>query len=330
MPEFRKGHAAIEEAAKKSSGSFTPFAPSIGWKNDMEEKYILVLSPIAETHVVDLHEFIEVGTGSKANGDIYTKFESFISRKDPGIGESEDKIEDLGRTPRRRSLGVAVELEPEFGEVRGRKKPVGFKVKTQKFSRKTDDGKVEVEGPVIGMLVQAQKNFFGYLQSYDRTTGPVHETPFKVVRRGTDNDTTYDFKDYEDMEVDFSGLFDNIENIGYLADEADDIQAAIEAADDDWAAAVEVGMAMYEKRFDELTSKERYDEIMGPIDSLPAPRFGGGTVKKSETNGDGGTKTRTARPARKSQRRKSSDDSTNDDDGRRAEFDKLRDVVEQN
>ena len=326
MPTFRKGHEAIEEAAKSSGGSFTPFIPQLTWK-DKDEKFILLLTPIEDTYTVDLHEFIEVGTYKKGD-ETKTKFESFVSRKDRGIGEDYDKIEELGREPRRRTLGVAVELEPSFETVRGRKRPSGFSVKTDQFTRKTDDGEVDVEAPRVGLLSQAQKNFFGWLVSFDRTHAPAHETPLQVVRRGSDSETTYDFIQFEGNEIDFSGLFDNLDGIGYLTDEdRDELDKAIESAEDDYTAAVAVGVAILEKRFGELIDKERYDELMGPIDELPAPRFGGGSKKKDDSK-----KSRGSRPARKSPRQSNngdSDESSDEPDQDRLErFKELRDSVE--
>src|SRR3954463_833189 len=113
MPSFRRGLASIEEAAtrKGGSGNFRPFVPQLQWREDGEKKYILVLTPIDEVATLDLHEFIPVGTGQKANGETYTKYESFLSRKDPFIGENFDDLEDrLENKPKTRCMGIAVEL----------------------------------------------------------------------------------------------------------------------------------------------------------------------------------------------------------------------------
>jgi hypothetical protein len=325
MPTFRKGSEAIEEAVKSQGGGFTPFLPQLNWK-DKDEKFILLLTPIEDTYTVDLHEFVEVGEFKKANGDTFVKKESFVSRKDRGIGEDYDKIEDLGREPRRRTLGVAVELEPTFETVRDRQRVSGFAVKTDTFTRKTDDGEVDVESPRVGMLNQAQKNFFGWLVSFDRTHAPAHETPLQVIRRGDGSDTTYDFIQV-DQEIDFSDLFDNLDGIGYLTEEErDEVEKEIEAAKDDLEAATAVGVALLEKRFGELIDKERYDEFMDPIDKLPPPRFGG-TAKKDDEKPSRGS-----RPARKSPRSKngaSSDEAESTDDSDKvAAFKELRDAVE--
>lgn len=328
MPEFRRGGDAIDKAMKSRGGDFKPFVPQHIWKDDQEEKFILIISPINDTYTVELHEWIEVGEGKKRNGDEYTQFEMFISRKDPGIGEPTDKIEELGRVPRRRTLGVAVELEPEYETVKGRQRPAGFSVKTEQFTRKTDDGEVEVEAPAIGMLIQAPKNFFGWLWSFDRTQAPVHETPFQVIRRGKDSDTTYDFMQFIDADIDFTNLFDNIDNISYLSDEAEGLYKEIEDAEDDWVAATVIGNAMLEKRINELIDEDRYHKFMDEIDELPPSRFGG---KKESSS----SSARSSRPARKSPRnsgssrrtKKSESNDEGEDKDRLARFEALRESV---
>jgi hypothetical protein len=309
-PASLRGGDAIERANSRSS-KFSPYAPRLTWTKDQEEKHILFLSPIEKVYTADIHEFVEVGEGEKANGEKYTKFESFISRK--SLGEGTDDIQDrLGREPRRRSLGVAVELEPEYETVRGRQRAKSFKVKTEQFTRTTDDGEVDVDAPVIGMVIQAQKNFYGWLNSYDRTQGPVHETPMKVVRRGTDQDTTYDFIAMEGVDVDFEPLLANLDNIAYLRD-TDGLEDLIKDSEDDYTAAAAVGTAFLEKRWDELADGTRYSTIIDPIQELPASRFA--SKPKPQP--------RSARPARRTQR----EAATPKDEERLREFAKLREEV---
>src|SRR5215218_5708859 len=122
-PDFTplKGVEAAERAAESGSPKF--FTPRMTWAED-EAKYILLLTPMSEVYTADLHEFVAVGEGEKANGEKYTQYESFVSRK--SLGEATDDIEDrLGRKAKRRSIGVGVELEPILENVKGRPKPTG-------------------------------------------------------------------------------------------------------------------------------------------------------------------------------------------------------------
>lgn len=286
MPKFepRRGLAAIEEAAAakgSGSGSFRPFVPEISWREDNEKKYILVLTPIEEVATLSLHEWVPVGKAEKANGESYTKYESFLSRKDVIIGEDYDDLEDrLDRKPKDRCYGVAVELEPIFETVRGRQRPKGFTVKTDSYTRKTEDGEQEVVQPLIGLLVQSAQLMWSPLGSADQSQGPLSLLPIEVTRRGKDRNTRYDFIPFPDAPVDLSPIIDNLDGISYLKDRLPDVLAAAEAADDDLGAAQAVADALYNARLEELADKERYDEFVAPIDEIP-DRFGS---KKNATD----------------------------------------------
>jgi len=288
MPNYkpRRGLSAVEKAANRKGGSkLRGFAPEIRWREDGDKKYILVLSNFEEDDpnavvVADLHEFIPVGVGEKNNGETYTRYESFVSRKDPLAGsESTDDLEDrLGNKPRTRCIGVALELEPEFEVINGRKKPVKFSVKTDTFTRKTDDGNEEVGQPAIGLIIQSAALVWSPLGSIDGSQGPLCELPIEVTRRGKDINSRYDFVQFPNMEVDLSGLFDNLDGITYIADELDEVKSGLVSKGDVEAAQM-VGQILVDKRLRELSDKSRYEELVGPIEHIEQ-RFGGGRKSK--------------------------------------------------
>lgn len=287
MPNYtpRRGLGAVEQAATRKGGSkLRGFAPEIRWREDGEKKYILVLSNFEDDDpnavvVADLHEFIPVGTAQKANGETYTRYESFVSRKDPIAGsEDYDDLEDrLGNKPRTRCIGVALELEPEFEVIKGRKKPVGFSVKTDSFTRNTDDGQEEVQQPIIGLIIQSAFLVWSPLGSLDESQGPLSELPIEVTRRGKDVNSRYDFVHYPNMEVDLSGLFENLDGITYISDELAEVKDDLVAKGDVEAAQL-VGQILLDKRLNELSDKGRYEELVGPIEHIEQ-RFGGGRKK---------------------------------------------------
>ena len=291
MPNYkpRRGLGAVEQAANRKGGSkIRGFAPEIRWRDDGEKKYILVLSSFdgedANAVVVaDLHEFIPVGTGEKSNGDTYTRYESFVSRKDPIAGsESYDDLEDrLGNKPRTRCIGVALELEPEFEVVKGRKRPIGFSVKTDTFTRKTESGTEEVGQPAIGLIVQSAFLVWSPLGSLDESQGPLSELPIEVTRRGKDVNSRYDFVPYMDLPVDLSNLFENLDGITYIGDELEGVKSDIIAKGDIEAAQL-VGQILVDKRLSELSDKDRYEELVTPIEHIEQ-RFGGGRNDGSST-----------------------------------------------
>lgn len=276
MPEFRRGTKGISEAQEsqsRSGGALPAFCPEIKWVDDREEKYIAFLNRPEDIPTVALHTFIPVGTATSKAGKEYTKYEQFIDRTDPGIGESNDDLtERLGRRAQQRSLAVAIELEPTYTTVQGRKRPNGFQVKTETYTRKTDDGGTEeVEAPVIGLVVQSPRNFFGWVGSFHESTAPIEETPLHVLRRGKDAGTAYDFTPYLDQKVDYTNLFENIDSVSYLRGELDD--ADLTSGDLD--AALAIGSKMLDKRLTELADGDRYERLVTPIEEIE-DRFGGG------------------------------------------------------
>ena len=55
MPTFRRGVAAIQEAAEgKPQNKYRSFAPSISWSKDDLDKYVLILTPITEVVAAEL------------------------------------------------------------------------------------------------------------------------------------------------------------------------------------------------------------------------------------------------------------------------------------
>lgn len=285
MPKFapRTGLAAIEEAAtaKGSGKQFRSFVPEIRLREDGEQKYILVLTPIDQVATLDLHEWVPVGKGEKSNGETYTRYEAFLSRKDPLIGEDYDDISDrLERPSKTRCYGVAVELEPVMETVRGRNRPKSFVVKTETFTRKTDDGEVEVTAPVIGLIIQSAALVWSPLGSLDEAQGPLSELPLQMTRRGKDQNTRYDFVPYMDIAVDLSPVITYLDGISYLSEVIDDVVAAIDATEDEIGAAQAVAGFLYDRRLEELADKDRYDELVSPIEELDAP-FGGKKTTKS-------------------------------------------------
>lgn len=275
MPEFRgrRGREAAEAAASRKGGEgsskFAPFVPEIKWTEDGAKKYILVLSDPDEVATCDIHEFIKVGVKEKSNGETYPDFQQFMSRKDPLIGEDYDDLQDrLDSWPKTRVLGVVAELEPVMEVVRGRQRPKGFAVKTNSFTRRTDDGEVEVTYPVIGIVQQSSALMWSPLLSLDDSQGPWIELPVEVTRRAMDANTRYEFVPFMDAPVDLSPIVDFYDGISYLRDDLDELKGIVDSCESEQDKAMAVAEALLNKRLIELSDKDRYDALVGPIQKL--------------------------------------------------------------
>lgn len=288
-----RGAEAIA-AAGKSGGKFRAFTPQISWKGG-DEKFILFLLDVPETPVMLTHEWIDCGEKEVGDGKRVTDWGFFISRTDPEIGEDVDPLTEKGSTPKKRVYSVAVELEPVLADTgRGRARPTGFTVKTETYTRKTDDGDEEVLSPVIGVVSQAQKNFFNIITSHDESDGPVTEYPFKVKRIGGKEDTVYSFAPYFDIDVDLTPLVENIEGVSYLSRDEDawsELEPALADAEDEREAAHAIAVALLEKRLNELADYALYQEKTGHISKIES-KYGSDDKKKDKKE----------RPARQSQR----------------------------
>lgn len=278
MPDFRTGLAGMSQSQGNQNGSSTPFPGFIRgmiWTKDREKKFVAFLNAAGDMPTVDYHPFIEVGKWKSGK----PRYEEFISRTDPGIGESADELTDrLGRKSQQRTLAVAVELEPTYTNVNGRQRPTGFAVKTETFERKLENGGTEeVEAPIIGMVVQSPRNFFGWVGSFDESTAPIEDTPVEITRRGKDAGTQYDFTPYIDQPIDYTKLIDLVENISYLRDE--ELKLSDATDEDKKNSALAIGSAILDKRISELADKDRYDRLVEPITYLE-DRWGTGIAPK--------------------------------------------------
>ena len=307
MPEFRRGSQAIQESAepnKSNASKYRSYAPNIAWTKNSMEKYVLILTPIDEVVSLDLHTWIPVGE-VKRGGVTKMRYEDFLSRKDPSIGDSYDRLQDeLDREPLTRSIGVGVELEPTFEVVKGRQRPNGFTVKTREYTKRTEDGDEEqVTTSNIGLIVQSSNLLWKSLDSLDKTQGPLEDLPLQIIREGMDKTTNYTVIPFP-VPVDLSGILDNLDGLSYLRAHKDAILAEVDSLDegDDFSLRASQVVARYllDTRLEELADEDRYNELTSGIRYLPPP-FSGGQPKFAPAH-ESASEATSKRPARKSQR----------------------------
>ncbi len=321
LGDFAHGAEALDAAAKGGGGGNYGFAPQISWQQG-EEKYVLFLLGIEEAPVVRIHEWIDCGT--KDNGK--TDWGFFLDRTEEVIGEDHDPLTAKGSKPRKRVVTAAVELEPIMGETgRGRKRPTGFRVLTSTYDRKTDDGTEEVTQPAVGYISQSYGNFFAQLRSHDEA-GEYEGVVFRIKRV---DDKNYTFTPYVDMDVDLSDLIEYIEGVSYLSRNEevwDELEAALAEAEDDEEAAHLIGVALLERRLNELADADLYHEKTDHIEKI-VDRF-----DKSGNNDRGAKRERGERPSQRNRSRNSSDDEPAEDKGDRSaaknlKFQKIKEMA---
>lgn len=292
---YRRGSASITEAANRraSGGNFRPFIPQILWRKDGESKYVLVLTDMEEVAELLLHSFIPVGKGTKSDGEEFTRYEEFLSRRDVCVGEDSDELEDrLQREPKFRHMGVMAELEP----VMNGKKIGGFVVATETFNRKTDDGEVETTAPIIGLCTQSAQLMWGPINNLYQRLGDLSETPISITRNGVQTNTRYDMIPFMEKPVDVTPILEHLDGINYIGEDLEKVQQLVEAEETDTTKAQAVAQFMLEKRIHELGDAERYEELVTPLKLEDMPKNPWGSkkdVKKPQRN---------VRPVRRSPR----------------------------
>jgi hypothetical protein len=261
MSEIRRGSAAIQDAAKSSGTSeFRPFLPSIYWKDDQEERYVLFLNEVEDMPLFDMIQYIPTDSGF---------FQETVSKTDPFFGERSDEFESKwDATIRKTNVAIAVELEPVVEVVNKRRKPRGFEVKTVEYERRIfdDDGEAtgeteEVTAPAVGYVAQSPNNFFNQVSNYDANEAPVTATALKITRIGKDKTTVYQIVGYDELPIDLSNLVGYIDGISYLGDDLDPLLDEIEDLSPE-EAALAIGRKLLDKREEELIDDDRYQELL--------------------------------------------------------------------
>ena len=306
--EFPRGADEIEKSATSrgdGDGKWRPFIQNFFWK-DGDDRFLLFLNPISDIPKVLMQE-VWLESGRKAYA---------IARTTPAIGEKKDPIQDTWQyKPIERYVGVAVELEADMKEVRNRPRPVGFHVLTRKFDRRIFDDKgeatgetEEVEAPIVGMVVQSASNFFRHVAHKDAKDGPITECAVQITRLGGGTDTDYSVDMFADLDVDLSNLINYFDGISYLSEEEISTLGAIE---DDEELVTQLGSVLLDKRLDEMTDQDYYNEILDEI-TEPA-RFAKENKPSNSSRRASQGRNRTARPSQKKEAHPDETDPIRDD-----------------
>ena len=157
------------------SGSGRRFTPTIYWKANGEAKYIAFMMPAEQMPLVLLHTFVDTPNGLR----------TFVCRKYPPFVEESGGecllCDHLNHKPTWRRMAVAFELDPQEEVKAGRKKLTGLSVQLNEVEQEDGTSKFY---PRVGIILQADKNFFRQLFDYDTDVRPLDEVAFKIIKNG--------------------------------------------------------------------------------------------------------------------------------------------------
>lgn len=175
---LRKGSQYMNE----SSGKWTQF---ISWK-DGDVKTVAFVTPMEEVPKVRIHNFVKIPDESERG----FRYATFMCRKDPAwrveSGDTCPLCDVIHHEPIERHVAIAVELDPIRES--GTKKVKELHVKTREVER--DDGS-KASYPQWGLVIQSDRNFWGYFMAFAERMGNINDVAFDVLRQGGDQNTKY-------------------------------------------------------------------------------------------------------------------------------------------
>jgi len=225
------GAQAIENATKQTNARYQP---ELYWgKPGSEEatKYIQLIGDENSFYTFLTHNMMQVGTYTNKQGQTKTKYETFISPRDPNVqgAEGVDIIEQrFGLKPKPRTFAIAVEMEPTIEQSKSKSGKVvnaitGFSVKTRTYK---DKDNVEHVAPVVGVIHQSPytETFFPWFTDY-ANNHDLSEHVFEVTKKDEGTNLRFyieaagDALDLSAEDLDVEAEVKNLhEYIEYLAD----------------------------------------------------------------------------------------------------------------
>jgi hypothetical protein len=179
---LRQGMSQVMAAADKSksrgSGSNIGTINFLYWTSG-ETKTIRFLSDANEIFVVKVHERVPDNVGKKR---------TFLCKTE--IGETCPLCAQQYR-PRELGYAIAVLREEIVEEVDGRRTVTGFKDFTYEAEVEENGKKVKKLRPYVGVVNQAPKNFWTYINAVYEKYGSLKEYDLEIKRQGGDTTTQY-------------------------------------------------------------------------------------------------------------------------------------------
>ena len=193
---FRKGLDKVQEAANRSgsgSGGKTRF---IQWKPE-ETHHIRFLTDQDDIVMTFMHEWVLVGPPENQ------KRQSFVCRRE--VKEECELCGVEGVKRREMAFGIAVE--------RSKQSDGSFKTMTEEVEVEEDGKTVTRVVPVVGVVRQAPKNFWGWFFDAYEQFGTLTDRDYSVTRHGKNKDTTYQNFYSDKSELDASKFADYLPDL---------------------------------------------------------------------------------------------------------------------
>lgn len=212
MPTFKKGSNLIKQKSQGGGGRThraTDFVPFFSLK-DGEEAFLQFFTDIEDVILASIHRYVRVAW--ERDGEIANGYRDFACRKMDAWEDGDGSCvlcDQIGHVPKENFAAVAVLLDPIYNSSASTKRISdieSFNIRGNEYT--TKDGNT-IFYPEYAVVFQAAQNFWQQFTSHNDQIGPITANPWKVIREGNDQSTTYhgyevdkaELVDYRDITI---------------------------------------------------------------------------------------------------------------------------------
>lgn len=212
MPTFKKGSNLIKQKSQGGGGRThraTDFVPFLSLK-DGEEAFLQFFTDIEDVILASIHRYVRVAW--ERDGEIAKGYRDFACRKMDAWEDGDGSCvlcDQIGHVPKENFAAVAVLLDPVYDSSASTKRIsdiASFNIRGNEYT--TKDGNT-IFYPEYVVVFQAAQNFWQQFTSHNDQIGPITANPWKVIREGNDQSTTYhgyevdkaELVDYRDVTI---------------------------------------------------------------------------------------------------------------------------------
>lgn len=210
MPTFKKGSSLIKQKSQGGGGRThraTDFVPFLSLK-DGEEAFLQFFTDIEDVILASIHRYVRVAW--ERDGEIAKGYRDFACRKMDAWEDGNGSCvlcDEIGHVPKENFAAVAVLLDPVYDSSSSTKRIsdiASFNIRGNEYT--TKDGST-IFYPEYVVVFQAAQNFWQQFTSHNDQIGPITTNPWKIIREGNDQSTTYHGYEVDKSEsVDYSNV----------------------------------------------------------------------------------------------------------------------------